>query len=271
MKTPKQFEKLFYPTTKVDMLTLLPEGYSVNENKAWGIQVETPTGPLIVNNVAKGYGMVNNSELLMPLYESLTKAFGELEIKVNCYRNAEFYVDMSIKEHKVSIQKGDIINPRIRWHNSYNSTIKHEVAFGALRLVCTNGMTLPVWDNKIKFRHTVNMKVRSIAQTVEKMAEFVDKFDEYTQGYKILAASKVEDINARIEEVVEATKFPIRQIEEVKDKVREEASLLGTGVNDWLIYNAFNFQLNHNSAIKTKDHKKEKTDQKILHYLLETI
>ena len=271
MKNDSKLKDLYFDVEKVNLEELFPK-YKFSPNKRFGIIAKDNH---IVNTCSAQYGLVSNFDLLEPLLKELEGNFGKhVEIqKATNRNNSAFYIDFIINQQDTQIGKtrnvGDIVNPRVRWTNSYDGSTSHEVSFGAYRLVCTNGMTLPVFDKHIKLRHSTGIGARAARDTVQGIQEFVDKFKDLTEGYSILSERKIGDIDARIEEITNETKFPQRQMEYVQTRVRSEAKTMGAPVTDWLIYNGFNFQLNHNEAIKVKEHKKEKQDSTILNYILE--
>ena len=87
-------------------------------------------------------------------------------------------------------------------------------------------------------------------------------------GQKCLAGQIPGNVEELITEVIENTKFPTRQGESVLERINEEHSQLGGSMNRWLVYNGFNYQLNHNTDIGTADHKKDRIDEQVLDYLL---
>ena len=78
-----------------------------------------------------------------------------------------------------------------------------------------------------------------------------------------------EDRAEALTRQAEAEARAAEEAKEAADKAEEEAKLLKSPVTDWLIYNAFNYQLNHNEKIGFFEEYKEVVDQKILEFMLE--
>ena len=109
----------------------------------------------------------------------------------------------------------------------------------------------------------------SFEKVLQMASEFLAETADITEVYRELQDQEISDWMQRIEEVVEETTFPVSLQEDVTDRMGTELELF-TEVkpNDWLIYNAFNYQLNHNGELKAKQGKKDKVDQEVLAYLL---
>jgi hypothetical protein len=179
--------------------------------------------------------------------------------------------------------------PKLIVQHSYNGLTKYKIMMGYFRLVCTNGLTIPVKEMKefnlfIGGKHTINIK-KSLKELTQMLTYFTNNaeviIDKITGRYNALALSVVKNPTKRIEEVlkacgiiaVESTKF--NTVNSIMLKVNEEAYKPSFGyngqVNDWLIFNGINqyiFDDNRNIAVPEK---RMETDSKVLEYMLSTI
>ena len=104
---------------------------------------------------------------------------------------------------------------------------------------------------------------------MEMTSMFLAELGEHTEVYKELADQEVRNPELRVEEIIEETSFPTTLHEDVLYRLNEEKEQLRLPeFTDWLVYNAFNYQLNHNEELKAKESKREKMDQEVLTYLL---
>lgn len=272
MATNKKLEKLLYPVSKVPLSEILPD-YNFNRQQAYAIVVDTPKGKKVVNTCSSQYHLVPNKQIIEPLLETLEGY--NIDFLVTNRMDSRFSLDVLLHDIKMDVGKKDPIVPKLRMYNSYDGRLKYQFHMGFFRMICSNGMVVPVegFEDKnvfLKMRHTP-----SLGSYVEKNAiiDMIESFKEHSKEFTAplieLSKSKVGNIEERVKEVINNTKFPTRKIEDVMDRIQVEMGELKSPVaTDWLIYNGFNYQLNHNSEIKTEAAKKEKIDQQVLSYLL---
>lgn len=268
----KQLKELLKPVSKVDLTELLPD-YKFGNQQSFGIVVQTSSGPKIVNTCSKQYELVPNEKIINPLLETLEGY--DIDFITSSRFDARFSLDVLFKDIKMNVGKKDEIIPKMRMYNSYDGRLKYQFHMGFFRMICSNGMVIPAegFEDKnvtLKMRHTP-----SLGSYVERTAiiDMIENFKlhskEYTKPFQALQSNKVGNIEERVKEVIEATRFPSRQAEEVISRIQVEMGELKTNIaTDWLVYNGLNFQLNHNTDIKMDVSKKERVDQQVLTFLL---
>ena len=274
---PNKF--LYSPVSKVDMKELLP-GYDFTRRHSHAIIIEPEKGkPILVNSCSKGYYLQSNIEVIKPFQEALASQF-DTDLKIRIYQNAVFFVDVILKGNEFKVN-GDIILPRIQLINSYNGKLKFSIRCGFYRQFCSNGMVVPVQldgvtttDFFIKGRHTESLGAKANVEKLLHIADsFIDAGKKMLSPYKILGTTKVPggitDLENTIKEISKKTKFPIKQASEVLARVNLELTELNIPLNYWVLYNGFNYQLNHNDSIKALGHKKEQMDESVLNFMLE--
>ena len=185
---------------------------------------------------------------------------------------------MIFMDSTLSMGKDDNIVPKLRINNSYDGRVKYAFNLGFYRLICSNGMVIPLegFEDKnidIKMRHTPALgEYLDTDEIFDMVQTFKSGMKTFAGPYKELQKRKVTSINDRVMEVIENTKFPTRRAEDVIDSITSEMQKLhigAAGLNDWLVYNGLNYQLNHSTDIQMDSHKKEALDQQVLTYLLE--
>ena len=275
MKQLKHLEHLLYPVEKVLSTDLLP-GYEFTKAQEYAIVVDKGNGnKKIVNHCSDIYEIAPNRGILEPIIKAFEGT--DIEIKGTQRFDSRFSFDIIFKDTSLAIQKDDLIMPKLRMNNSYDGRVKWAFNLGFFRMICTNGMVVPVEgfeDSNIslKMRHTPKL---GDYVDPEELVEMVENFKlgvkDFCEPYRVLQNQFVPDIEHRVQEVIEATKFPSRRAEDAVDRVLEEMAQLQVPagkVSDWLIYNGLNFQLNHSEEISMDIHKREKLDQEVLTFLL---
>jgi hypothetical protein len=267
-----QLKSLLKPVRKVAMAELLP-GVKFVPQSAFGILVKDGENETLVNTCAKGYNLVPNRDIIKPLLETFEGH--NLEFVTSTKLGSRFSLDVIFKDIEHELPNGDKLNAKLKMFNSYDGRWKYQFHMGFFRMICSNGMVIPLEGFKdkntsLKMRHTPSLAEHvDKARIVDMLGLFKENTKEFTKPYLNLQKQKVSNIEERVQEVINETRFPSRKIEAVIDRVAFEMEELKTDkANDWLIYNGFNFQLNHNAEIKTDAFKKEKIDQQVLTFLL---
>jgi len=266
---------LFYPVFKVPSIEVSP-GYEFTAAQEYAIVVNKDGVQKVVNHCSDVYEVVPNLRVVT----DLLKAFEGTDIKVTGWakHDSRFAIDMVFMDKSLSMGKGDDIAPKLRINNSYDGRVKYAFNLGFYRLICSNGMVIPLegFEDKnidIKMRHTPAITDYTDTEEIMDMVNgFKANMKDFATPYRELQKKKVISIEERVAEVIENTKFPTRRAEDVVDRITEEMGLLhlnAAGITDWLVYNGLNYQLNHSTDIQMDSHKKEALDQQVLTYLLE--
>lgn len=272
-KQLKSIEELLYPVSKVKSSELLPD-FDFTPQQEYAIVVDTPDGKKIVNHCSKGYHLVPNEQVVTPLLEGF-KGY-DLEIKGSQRWGCRFDIDFIFKDKAFEMKnaKGDSVRPKLKIRNSYDGRVRYSYVMGFFRMICSNGLVVPEegleeYNTKLTMRHTPSLDAHVNPDEIRALAEaFIEGGENLMKPYEELAKKKVKNLEDRVEEVISETKFSTRRGEDVLDRIQEEMKILKGTPNDWMVYNGFNYQLNHSTEIKMDAHKKEKIDQQVLSYLL---
>jgi hypothetical protein len=265
-----ELHDLYFPVEKI-LNPELAKGVELPSGLQYAVQVTKPDGTKrIVNYCSEIYHLVPNKDIL-PLFTDEINQFYKTEVQVKQRDWSKFFVDFIIKTKSAEIMKGDHLYAKIRCINSYDGSIKFNWSDSFWRKICKNGMM--GWapgKHKIHQMHTpaIGQEV-NFSKIMEMTSEFLADMDENTEVYRELADTQIRNPLQRIQDIVENTNFPASMAEEVVNRFELERTQLGiTVANDWLIYNAFNYQLNHNDDLKTKEQKRDKIDEEVLEFLL---
>ena len=262
---------IYFPVKKVPVEQIMP-GYEHPSGISHAVVITKPDGTeRVVQYCSELYTVVQNIDIIQPFEQELSKYY-TIEKNIRMSNWARFYVDFIIKDKFVTVgAKDDIIFPKVTQINSYDGSIKYNFMAGFFRLICTNGMMIQEGEvQQIKSMHTPKVGAEtSFGAIMEMLSNFLNQVDDTTEVYHELNDQKTNDWMMRIEEVAEATSFPLSLQEDVMHRMGVELdSVKGMEPTDWIVYNAFNYQLNHNEALKAKQSKKDAMDQDVLEYLL---
>lgn len=262
---------IFFPVRKVPVDEIMP-GYQHPSGINHAIVVNIPEGvERVVQYCSELYTLIPNVDILVPFERELSKYY-KIEKNIRMYHWSRFYIDFIIKEKGIKVgSKEDLIFPRVTLINSYDGSVKYNFMAGFFRLICSNGLMISEGDVKqIKSMHTPKIGAETSFEAVlEMVSGFMSVLEDTSEVYQELQDQSVKDWMERIEEVLENTKFPRTLHEDIQARMSLELDAhKGLEPTDWLVYNAFNYQLNHHEDLKAKQSKKDAMDQEVLEYLL---
>lgn len=242
-----------------------------------------------INYCSPVYRLIPNSTIFLKIEEVLWMHNVAYTARYSHINHARFYARYVIDDPRFTYRiDGSNDEIRFTWYHqhSYNGLTKYKGMAGYYRLVCSNGLMLPVKEMKeynllLEGKHT-----RSIVHTLDEFnalfLNLVDRLDTIKRGignrYETLGGRVVENPRERIAEVL--TGVGIRVVEnskhdtltDIMNRIEREANSesLGYGgrVNDWLIYNGINQYLNDNQLNIAAPERRMETDSRVLEYLL---
>ena len=132
------------------------------------------------------YVLIHHEDILhQALLETkeLAKELGTPQIDVEMInRGAGMVYKIHWPEKVKEVAKGDAVSPLFRGVNSYDSTRKVRSEYGAMRLVCTNGMIGGVVDSSISHRHIGDVSAEwvreHISAGVKTFSETIDFLED---------------------------------------------------------------------------------------------
>jgi hypothetical protein len=231
------------------------------------------------------YNLISNKALIMPILMLLSGY--KYEVKIRTINDSAFEIKILITDKRLAIKvgnKGDYIYPMIGLNRSYDSGSKYFMYGGYYRIICSNGLTVPVENTEhfeIRGKHTEKLndtlaKMRNVVKSIIKNAK------KATKKFEVMYDTKVENYGDRVIEVMNASGLtPVKTGETKKGKwentknldhvlatIRSEMAELGeTKANNWLIYNGINrYIFDDEMNVKNDDVRKE-LDKKVLELL----
>lgn len=242
-----------------------------------------------LNYCSDVYKLVKNEDVFPNIEQVLFNNGIDFDVEYKHINNVRFYADYKITDERYKYtMKGtnDGIMPMIRVHHSYNGLTKYKIIFGYFRLVCSNGLVLPVEEMNeynlfIDGKHT-EVIVHSFEMLNAILLRFTNEAKQITEKitakYEVLGDNWVENIEDRIEEVMNASKLNIVEnskystMNDIVSRIMNEANLPNLGyngrVNDFLIYNGINSYINDDGVNIVAPEKRLENDSKVLEYML---
>jgi len=284
-KTTKDINDILFDVEIIDNPNLTNSEYSKI------VVGQTPEGEMDLNYCSPRYELIPNSDIFPNVEEVLNSNGIEFDVTYQHINHVRFYADYEITDKRYTYTMNnttDDIVPMLRVQHSYNGLTKYRIVFGYFRMVCTNGLVIPVQEMNefnlvIVGKHTDSIK-KSFAKLDTLLRNFVDGAKEITteitRKYEILGGHWVANVQDRLTEVLEASKVIIvdtskfNTLNDITNRINEEANNDDLGydgkVNDWLIYNGINQYLNDNDRNIAAPEKRMETDSKVFEYMLET-
>ena len=243
-----------------------------------------------LNYCSPVYELVPNQDIF-PVVEKILKAKNiKFSAQYSHSQNARFYGNFVIEDPRFAyIMNGtnDMIKFVWNFQHSYNGLTKYSGIAGFYRLVCSNGLVVPVeeMDNynlSIQGKHTASIlsSLKEFSSIMERVTNNLGKVKtSIVQKYELLGGVWVEKPHDRIIEVLKATKITAVEnknfstVIDILNRVNKDAKNTSLGykgkVNDWLIYNGINQYLNDDSRNIVAPEKRREVDSKVLEYMLE--
>lgn len=239
-----------------------------------------------LNYCSERYELIPNDEIFPVIRQILIMHGIQFTEKYYHLNNARFYAEFIIEDqrfaYKIPGSNGDVIKPMLKVQHSYNGLTKYVVSFGYFRMVCSNGLVIPVEDMKqynmfVTGKHTTAIK-KSLEQLNDTVTYFAQNAEQITlaitANYSALADKAVTNVDDRITEVLNVANINIKDnnkfstVDYIKSVIDSEINLFGGVTNDWLVYNAINQYINDDSLnVKTPEVRQD-MDSKVFEYML---
>jgi len=242
-----------------------------------------------LNQMSDVYALIPNEDIFPPIEKIFNDANIKFTVKYSHIEHARFYADYTIEDNGLAHQmKGtnDTIKPMLRVRHSYNGKTNYSIMFGYFRLVCSNGLVIPLEEMKefnlsLKGKHTESIQ-KSLEQLKLTLDFFVLNYDKInnsiTAKYETLGSRVLSTPEMRIESVLKANSINIidnskfSTLNHIMNTIRREANLSELKykgkVNDWLVYNGINQYLNDNDRNRMAPDVRETKDRSVFEYML---
>jgi hypothetical protein len=249
----------------------------------------TTSKELNLNYCSYRYELVPNADIFPVVRQLLIKHGIEFEEKYSHIGYARFYAQFIITDkryaHRINGSTSDWVYPMLKVQHSYNGQTKYKIIFGYYRIICTNGLVIPVEEMKHYNLSMVGKHTEAIKKSLKKLNNTLNFFVKnreqvklaITAKYETLAGNVVEKWQDRVDEVMnvvginESNKNAVDTKGYIQKQIAKEMDQYGGRVNDWLIYNALNHYIydvdNSGTNVKAPEVRAE-LDSKVFEYLL---
>ena len=269
MATKKDYENLLFKVEKKKTSELTGLSTLASRHSHATVMTEPDSGvEQVIAFVGKDYELVKNEDLLIPLHNALKDEY-DVGIKAAHNNYSQFEATFTIKDQGFNMGKGDEIFPQVKIQNSYDGRLRLKIKAGFYRLICSNGLTAPVGEE----RELEGIHTASVTEIIEQYLDFVGEYVKISKSmvevYKPLLDVKIDELMLEelIGDLTKGTKFPKRQIESAIDIMNFEAEQLKVKPNGWLLYNGLN-NIIYDPETGLDMTKADKTDAIILDRLL---
>lgn len=181
-------------------------------------------------------------------------------------RGARTHMQFDFATEKADItRKGDIVALRITAKNSFDGTSRSSISVGALRLVCTNGMTSFREDMMFSVRHTSNVNYEFVNDVVIQAMSEWSSLRTVWQNLASIPLTQQQGWNA-IENMVNRGYLGASVRKRVHDVWAVPNYDADKARNLWNLYNAHTQVLTHQFS-EQKYEMTNRTSSQVLHAL----
>lgn len=234
---------IFFPVEERALtdLTGLPD----NGEKA---VVRTDTNEIVAVN-GRRYSLAQNKDVFRIVDEAIRRAQGLDTEGMGIHDSTSYNGGLTIRDytfpgHSVEVGKvGDITKMRLRIVNSYNGSTQLRTSVDGMRLVCTNGMAVPVKFNRFNGRHTSGLNLEKMEARIRAGIQSFKNMGEMWKRYSQTDCSDSEAMGY-IEKFTSSEKIRFTLFEYW---VTESTEL---GKNLWALYNALTYYSSHHAITR---------------------
>jgi len=256
-------KELFFGVKKVPV-----EEIGIKLEPKSGISHAIITDKEVLSFCSGDYALVTNKEIYEAFAQVLEANHIAFDFSYAAHQNSRFRMQFVIKELAREVAVGDLLAPEIKVYNSYDGHVKYQFGIGIQRLVCSNGLTVLESQKELKILHTAGAdNGQAINQSLGLLEDFQEDFLENMEIFEDLNSFKVNP-EIRVKEVIENTHFPQYLEPAILERISEEVKNYDFKPTDWLVYNAMNYQLQHNAG-NLIGRKADRMDKEILEFILE--
>lgn len=215
---------------------------------AWGNQ-RTDNG-IIIGVTSDRYGIVQNTDFTEAVeggFKALGMEFTERESIVTRW-GARSHIEYEFGTRTAQPAKGDTVALRIIARNSFDGTSKSSISVGAVRLVCTNGMTSFRQDLSMSVRHTTNVSPQFVTNVLQQAMQEWSELNGVWSRLANISISQQEGYTI-IDNLTKRGIYAERFAKSVVDVWANPTYREDEARNLWNFYNAHTQVLTHNYGV----------------------
>jgi len=274
MKTTTQAKKQFFADVRKEpSVDVFPGKEFSNHNDHCVIVTRPEDGKdQVVNFVSERYGLLKNAEFFPALDKHLKENGLNFKATYNNIDFCKFYAQYRIEGRDLTIGQtkfGDKVRPMMKLMRSYSSQIGFRLVLGFYREICSNGLWGYKWLHQANLKHTQGNLEKMYGQISTSVQAFLDEASDLTEVYQTIGDRQVTNWTDRVHEVIAATEFSPKAAEAVINRINFEHNENSLPITDWLIYNGFNYQLNHAEGLGSSPEARVKLDREVFKHILD--
>lgn len=267
-----------FPVSKVPVSEL---GYNSISSTEYAIVATLDNRDTFLNMCSDRYNLFPNNEIFGVVELKLHASGIKFQVEYTMHDYSTFHAVYTLENVFVELPNGDKVYLKFEITHSYNGQVQYVMVLGYFRMVCSNGLVIPLEGHEsdalyIKGKHTDKIQ-ESIDKLLETLTNFIDKKESYADRYRLLADRPVIQWKERIITVMKETGINagkkdvnVNAVFEVMNK--ELNDRIGTGkkvsASDWLIYNAINEGYVYNDQVNSiKPHLRIEKDAKVIQWI----
>lgn len=152
------------------------------KDSGWLCNRRTDNGA-VLGVTSEHYGIIQNSDLLSAAEDIFSKRQGDLgnftRRIVTTKDGSRLFASYDFKDTTAKAV-GDEVGMRLIIQNSFDRTLRASFAVGAIRLVCTNGMTTMEREVSMTAKHSANVSTKFLDGALDKaVASFRRSMEDY--------------------------------------------------------------------------------------------
>ena len=165
-------ESTMFPVKEVPAIPMKGYGSASNIAKTGHKFIVRQDTGKVLSCMTDDYKVVTNEKIINFTEPIVKKRGGKFKEAEMFGDGARAVMKWHFPEEKVKVSKKDILHPEIIIKNSYDGTVGVNVAAGAFRLICSNGMVIGVVTNEYKNKHSIyNVSLDDLEGIIESTIE----------------------------------------------------------------------------------------------------
>lgn len=275
MKT--ELSEIFFQVNKVPSVDLMQNAkMEFNSDNSYAIVGVWPDRQKTLNFCSDVYQLVENKAVLEPLIPVLEERFKHLDLFVSNDKDAQFSVRISPVTPTLSL-RSEVTFPMVTFINSYDGKVQAQATGGLIRyFVDAKGEVQVTYSSYLKnlsfaykFKHN-NDSIYDMLELSNKIDSYLGDFSKVTEQIEKMKQFEISEkkVSKFLEKMANGTIFPLKELEETKERVIYESMILDRNPNLWTIYNAMNYITENSEKSLTKKMRMD-VDAKIYVNMLE--
>jgi len=211
------------------------------------------------------YAIASNKYRLLPHEECLEitdtflkkNDFGVVKKHVSLFENGKMKTTYTFEDLHQDVKtskknKGDVINPMFTVRNAYDLTWTYNLEFSGYRVVCSNGLVMPVSLFQYKHKHYNSLTEDSITHMIMKgLNSFQDQIETWNK-WQTIATSPYQ-----YESIMTGMEFGKKELNGIQEEIEVSSNLRLDDIkvkslSYWMFFNILMQYITHQIAIETR-------------------